>query len=528
MFKFSKEIKDRLLYHASQGISYLFLLSFVAYVLFVLYVLVTPNGIESVFANFSDLMNTAASIKALGTYGFFERIPTLSSGKAYLFGAFPPLFAFLGSLIDAFIENPIVSTLLLNVAIGIAVIYVLSAHYFKNMDPKAKFIMISFLLINAPMAYFFPFVSRSRQFLAMFIALCMFTFIPKRNPIDILKVVVFSFLLFLSHSHVSFLFILIYFVYLLENSRENAVFMVPIIIGGLLAFPFYYRLGESLFVSPHYLGCSFSAQTFFAAQIPIYLVGVLVVIYLWKTVKLQLNEKIATAIYLIPGVLFVFSLLAASMDLYYVADYFVLLQGEVCSAAYISVALTTLLVPIAGKMKPDQLKNLLVLLMLMEVGSLAYGYVLLHIADVGHAEFEDITTILNSNHITKVGSAVFYKLPSNITYYEFPLWTYTDYAFVKGVNVTFIDNILPVQLSKGKETDAVVLLFHALETDDKNECKINADELRASNTTALIYATTYKSQLTDVNKLSGCGLELLMATEPEEPPVVYVYKLKSN
>jgi len=397
------------------------------YLLFILFYFITYTP-QKIFESFVDLPDTAASIKVFSEYGFFGKVPYFLNGEYYLFGSLPPLTPVLGSVVNYFVNDYILSAALLSFIANIALFYLLNFKILKNQPMFYKIALSVFLLADYTLGTLFPFGWRVRQTWAIVFALLAYI---KRDSKPLLFI--FSFLSFISQTLVgSFFFFLLSFKFLTE--KEDIKKILIIVFSLIISLVFVWKLVALSSLPPRYIGCSNAS----AAFIFYYVIFFLIFLPFYIIIKrAKLCENLAMLFFSFPAISWF--LYNFSQEFWY-SFFSSIPAGFDFVCAIFAPSLFFFVVSFFSReVLPFQYKKIF-----------AFSAYLV------------LITSLSEYNIGEYASPVFFEGKSAATYSVAltgesslvfdvePLMKYSSLSFLKNKNMYFAESPISTQLSKGK------------------------------------------------------------------------------
>ncbi|MEM4707269.1 MAG: hypothetical protein QXL47_01530, partial [Candidatus Anstonellales archaeon] len=411
----------------SEKMLYLVVTLYFPFVLFYLIV----NTPQNVFQSFTDLPDTAASIKVFSEYGFFGKVPYFLNGEYYLFGSIPPLTPVLGAFINFFVNDYILAATLLSFLGNIIIFYILNFKIFKNQPLFYKIALSIFLLADSFIGTCFPFSLRIRQTWAIVFGLL--AYVNNDNRLLFL----FSFLSFIAQPVVGAVFFFLFSLRLFLEEQDVKKILI-IILSFFLSLVFVWKLILLSSLQPMYVGCSFSSTT------SIYFYPVLILLFLpfyCIVKKAKPYEKLALLLFSFPALLFI--LYAASSSLWYSFISAIPFGFDMNCGLFASSLFFFIISFFSREILPDQYKKFfafsayLVLMTSLNEYNLTDYY-----PDYGPPIFSEGKSATGYSYAIIDG-------PPFIIPHE-PLFSYSSISFIKNMNMSFPESPISTGLSKGE------------------------------------------------------------------------------
>ena len=521
----------RLSEHIYNGIWAFFLLSLAATCLILLLRLPELPALVEDFQG--DSYDTILSVKWFGEYGPLGDVPGFS-GSYSLFGNFPLLYAFLGSLVNLAVRDASLSAAMVYWATDIAIALLLWGKVLARYDWRVRAAVICLFLFDMMIGNFFPLGYRKRQQLAILIGLLMFLV---RHP-AVLGILSFAALLAQPFAGACVIALRL----ARQIEEKEYLHTLPILLSFLFAYPFYSSLLAASSAEPELLGCGAITQH---GYIPynLVLIAPFAIILLANRKKAGLMEAATLALLLsylaaFSGFMILKDALPPSLSgrlLYYAS--MPCIENPI-NAGILGIALVLF---IRGMQVPRSAVALMLLLAIINLAPFA-SYLL----QTGTAELHSRLALtldsIGEHGISRVKTLEVAFITHGGGIRPTPIWTFfplQGYAMLNGYNLTFVDEYnMPPQLSKGGTNVPAARLPGEIFDRDMEGCRAEVARLKDGGVEGLLYMIDYditnsrqfiegrpiEAAFLDEGFLEGCGLSLA-ASQEQEMSVLLLYKI---
>jgi hypothetical protein len=479
-----------------------------------------------------DSYDTILSVQAFHSFGPLADIPWFTVPDR-LFGNFPILFPFLGSVIDMAFNNASTSTTILYWATDITIAALLWTRFLKHCDWKTRLLFCVFFTVDMFIGNLFPLGFRKRQALAILAGMGMF--LADRAALS----GAFAFLALLAQPFTGAALLLMKAADMAGrkplrswSAGDIALLLVPL----LCAYPFYAGLVQSVFQAPSLSVLSPMTESF---SLPFEILGIFVFAALWigngrKYEPMRLLAFVMLFIMLaLPVVLILFRDAlpeGIASALHSVAS------SIVPDIQFNVIALGLVVGLWRDKALPSMMSVAIVILVSVLSLSMLVNYLFAETTVVPEHEaaFRALAnaniTILKTLELTPVEySGAVHLVPFC------PLFNLQGYGILHGWNITFLgETDLPPPLSRGGSNVLSAELPQAIYDRNSTECRELVSGLEAYGVQGLQYTfsqditmrgISWRGHFTDQAFLGQCGVELLTDSNDDESLMV-LYRIK--
>ncbi|NYZ73982.1 hypothetical protein H0O00_02480 [Candidatus Micrarchaeota archaeon] len=510
--------------HLYNGIWALFCISIL---LAAFLILVHINQLFFIIENFqADSYDTILSIKWMSEYGMFGNVPYFSDPYS-LFGNWPVLFAFLGSVLNAVLNDASVSAAVLYWLTDIAIAFLIWTRFLKRCTLEVKAAFLALFLMDVLLGNIFPLGFRKRQQLAILMGLLMF--LMKNIWAELL----FALAALLAQPFAGGLLIALNAV--CKADRRDFMPIAALIVPLIMAYPFYSNLLGLGSAMPQYSGCAQITQMSYPTFEVLFILAVLL-FYLSNKGRCGLLEYASLGICCIYPALLISFLLFKDIAPSGLLGSFLTLTSTACPENFFNVAAVGMLLSVS--LKNMRLpKASISLILLLAVSSLVLAsFALFGLVD-DPAFAPDVFHTLESTNMTKLKSMELLAMDYSGELHIKPLMTlfaWQGHSILHPDNLTFVDEFnMPPQLSKGESNIPMAALPQAIYDNDIPACSAMSAELRERGVQALVYhictdmttPSDYQPEnFLDPDRMESCGLTILL-NKSSSKSVLVIYRL---
>jgi hypothetical protein len=517
------DIKTRLIDSSYDGLWALFLIIILSTAGLML--LKIPE-LPSLAENFqADSYDTMLSVKLFSEYGPFASIPLYSSPYS-LFGNFPLLFAFMGSMLDLVINDASLSATFLYWGIELGIAALLWRGVLKTSDWRVRTAFVVLFLVNISFGNLFPLGFRKRQQLAILIGLAMFL---SRNRY-LQGALAFAAMLAQPITGAAIIFLKG-----ADSFQSRDYPALALLIAALaLSYPFYSGLISSTSLAPAMSGCGvMTLQN--AAGITILLSLAFLVFFISNRGRLNALSISSAALALFYPLSLLGYLLIKDIAPLEAARGFLLIFSTPCNESVLQVSALGIAV-LAGMRGFTMPRATLALILIASIISLSLLATFLIAGQSMKPNCDGILSLLDKQNASRIKTmeVVMTNHSGNPDVLPlFPFFWLQSYSMLNGRNVTFVDEFnLPPQLSKGASNVPMSRLPLAIYEPDADACREATGEIKSSGAQVLLFLVNFdftakpeRGRFENETVLDECGLRLISASTQSNGAMVLIYRV---
>lgn len=512
-----KPMAENILKHLYSG---LWTFYFFIVILSVLIILLKFDMILFIAEHFQiDSYDYILSIQWYKEYGPTGNIPFFSD-EYTLYGNWPLLYAFLGSLIDHVLNDASLSMTVLYWIIEIIMAFLLYTKFLKTLDTKTKLLITLFFLVSVCFGTYFPLGFRRRQQLAILFGMLMFL------TDKILPQLVLTFLAFMAQPFVAVGLVALKAGEFLDKKKIKYIILFAISI--LLTYPFYSHLFELKDLEPSFSGCGYINQKAYVQFVFLLLLAA-ILFYLHNIKEFGFFELASLALFAsYPVVLILFIFVSSIAPLWFMDPFFNFFSIPCYDNLFNVAALGMVVTVYLKKVRvPETTKAIILLLAIL---SLVFLSSIISNEMILKDNLEEFFLILEQNNLHNIKTfEILVTEYSGVVHFKpvWPMFGHQGYSLLYNKNVTFVEQYnMPPQLSKGSSNIYLADFPSAIFEEDFDRCKLDVQKMKEANIDGFIILYDASSSSVDYNifsdeeTLNKCGIRAVDISKAKDAHVV--------